>query len=132
MSAAASVGVFCVCRHLHVVVDCVVLGRSEQRVCHFHDQGLGHEHEEVRSHEPDQRPGAFSRPCVSLAATLGAVSDASCCGRVAVQGTFMASKLALPYLLKSKFTPHILTLSPPLNLDPRWLALTGTAYTMGA
>jgi hypothetical protein len=40
------------------------------------------------------------------------------------------SQLALPHLLKSKHTPHILVLSPPLNLDPRWVSLTGTAYTI--
>ena len=30
-----------------------------------------------------------------------------------------SSKIALPYLLKSK-NPHILNLSPPLNLNPKW------------
>lgn len=50
--------------------------------------------------------------------------------QINARGTFLTSKLVLPHLLKSKFTPHILVLSPPLNLDPRWLALTGTAYTI--
>ena len=33
------------------------------------------------------------------------------------RGTFVLTKLALPHLLKSS-NPHVLTLSPPLNLDP--------------
>ena len=39
---------------------------------------------------------------------------------VNVRGTFMLSRACLPHLLHSA-EPHILTLSPPLNLDPRWL-----------
>jgi citronellol/citronellal dehydrogenase len=35
------------------------------------------------------------------------------------RGTFLLSKASLPYLRKAE-NPHILTLSPPLNLDPRW------------
>jgi citronellol/citronellal dehydrogenase len=38
---------------------------------------------------------------------------------VNVRGTFLTSKLCLPHLLKAS-NPHILTLSPPLNLEPRW------------
>lgn len=45
-----------------------------------------------------------------------------------VRGTFLLSKLALPALRASE-EPHILTLSPPLNLDPRW-AGKHLAYTM--
>lgn len=45
-----------------------------------------------------------------------------------VRGTFMLSKLALPALRDSS-NPHILTLSPPLNLDPKW-AGKHLAYTM--
>ncbi|TAP25805.1 MULTISPECIES: NAD(P)-dependent oxidoreductase [Micrococcaceae] len=45
-----------------------------------------------------------------------------------VRGTFLLSKTALPYLRASKHA-HILTLSPPLNLDPRW-AGEHLAYTM--
>ncbi len=44
------------------------------------------------------------------------------------RGTFLASKLCLPYLLKAA-DPHILTLAPPLNLDPRWFA-PHLGYTM--
>lgn len=39
---------------------------------------------------------------------------------VNVRGTFMLTRAALPHLLRSE-NPHILTLSPPLNLEPRWL-----------
>jgi citronellol/citronellal dehydrogenase len=45
-----------------------------------------------------------------------------------VRGTFLLSKLALPALRKSAHG-HILTLSPPLNLDPKW-AGKHLAYTM--
>ncbi|MGW4517999.1 SDR family oxidoreductase [Streptomyces sp. NPDC004393] len=37
-----------------------------------------------------------------------------------VRGTFLLSSLALPYLRQGT-NPHILTLSPPLNPDRRWL-----------
>ncbi len=39
---------------------------------------------------------------------------------VNTRGTFMLSRACLPHLLNSA-NPHILSLSPPLNLDPRWL-----------
>jgi citronellol/citronellal dehydrogenase len=45
-----------------------------------------------------------------------------------VRGTFLLSKLALPALRKAE-AGHILTLSPPLNLDPKW-AGRHLAYTM--
>ena len=39
-----------------------------------------------------------------------------------VRGTFVVTKACLPHLKKSEKDPHVLTLSPPLNLDPQWLA----------
>lgn len=36
------------------------------------------------------------------------------------RGTFLMSSAALPYLHESE-NPHVLTLSPPINLDPYWL-----------
>ncbi|MGP9662697.1 SDR family oxidoreductase [Arthrobacter sp. AOP36-C1-22] len=45
-----------------------------------------------------------------------------------VRGTFLLSKLSLEALRRSE-NPHILTLSPPLNLDPKW-AGANLAYTM--
>ncbi len=47
---------------------------------------------------------------------------------VNVRGTFMLSRAAVPHLLDSAH-PHILSLSPPLNLDPKWLG-AHTGYTM--
>lgn len=49
------------------------------------------------------------------------------------RGTFLVSKLCLPHLLTSP-NPHILTLAPPIDLDPRWfaphLAYTTAKYAM--
>lgn len=36
------------------------------------------------------------------------------------RGTFLLTKACLPHLRKST-NPHVLTLSPPLNMNPRWL-----------
>lgn len=44
------------------------------------------------------------------------------------RGTFLTSKACLPYLLKSS-NPHVLNLSPPLNMEARWFA-PHVAYTM--
>jgi citronellol/citronellal dehydrogenase len=51
---------------------------------------------------------------------------------VNVRGTFACSQACLPYLKASARAgrnPHILTLSPPLNLNPRWFK-SHLAYTM--
>jgi citronellol/citronellal dehydrogenase len=48
--------------------------------------------------------------------------------QINIRGTFMVSKYCLPHLLKSK-NPHILNLSPPLSMDPKWFA-PHLAYTM--
>lgn len=47
---------------------------------------------------------------------------------VNVRGTFMLSRAAIPALRSSK-NPHILSLSPPLNLSPKWLG-AHTGYTL--
>ncbi len=47
---------------------------------------------------------------------------------VNVRGTFLCSKLCIPHLKKSD-NPHILNLSPPLNMDPKWFA-NHVAYTI--
>ncbi|XP_036450252.1 hydroxysteroid dehydrogenase-like protein 2 [Colossoma macropomum] len=47
---------------------------------------------------------------------------------ISLRGTYLTSKLCIPHLLKSK-NPHILNLSPPLNLNPVWFK-NHTAYTM--
>ncbi len=47
---------------------------------------------------------------------------------VNVRGTFMLSRAAVP-MLKDAANPHILSLSPPLNLSPKWLG-AHTGYTL--
>ena len=47
---------------------------------------------------------------------------------VNTRGTFVLSKLAVPHLRESA-NPHILSLSPPLNLSPKWLG-AHTGYTL--
>jgi citronellol/citronellal dehydrogenase len=47
---------------------------------------------------------------------------------VNVRGTFLLSRAALP-ALKEAANPHILSLSPPLNLSPKWLG-AHTGYTL--
>jgi len=44
------------------------------------------------------------------------------------RGTFLCSKLCLPHLFESS-NPHVLMLSPPLNMEERWFA-PHVAYTM--
>ncbi|XP_055355665.1 hydroxysteroid dehydrogenase-like protein 2 [Paramacrobiotus metropolitanus] len=48
--------------------------------------------------------------------------------QVNARGTFLTSKICLPHLKKSK-NPHIINLSPPLNLNPLWFK-NNLAYTM--
>lgn len=44
------------------------------------------------------------------------------------RGTFMLSRAAIPALKRSP-NPHVLSLSPPVNLDPKWLG-AHTGYTL--
>lgn len=48
--------------------------------------------------------------------------------QVNTRGTFLVTQSCLPYL-KQSGNPHVLMLSPPLNLDPKWFA-PHTAYTI--
>ncbi len=48
--------------------------------------------------------------------------------QVNARGTFMVSKYAIPHLLKSR-NPHVLMLSPPLDMAEKWFA-PHTAYSM--
>jgi len=48
--------------------------------------------------------------------------------QINARGTFMVSKYAIPHLLKSA-NPHILMLSPPLDMREKWFA-AHTAYSM--
>ncbi|MBN9544132.1 MAG: NAD(P)-dependent oxidoreductase [Alphaproteobacteria bacterium] len=48
--------------------------------------------------------------------------------QINARGTFLVSKLCVPHLLKSD-NPHVLMLSPPLDMQPKWFA-GHTAYSM--
>ena len=51
---------------------------------------------------------------------------------VNVRGTFLTSQAAIPYLRQSAVegrNPHILNLSPPLSMNPKWFK-NNVAYTM--
>ncbi len=46
-----------------------------------------------------------------------------------VRGTFLLTKAALPHLRKSTGGAHVLTLAPPMNMNPHWLGAHPT-YTL--
>ena len=48
--------------------------------------------------------------------------------QINTRGTFLCSQLAIPHLKKAA-NPHVLNLSPPLNMETRWFA-PHVAYTM--
>ncbi len=48
--------------------------------------------------------------------------------QINTRGTFLTSQACLPHLLKAE-NPHVLNLSPPLNMETRWFA-PHVAYTM--
>jgi citronellol/citronellal dehydrogenase len=48
--------------------------------------------------------------------------------QINTRGTFACSQACIPHLLKAA-NPHILNLSPPLNMEPRWFG-PHVAYTM--
>eukprot|EP01132_Coremiostelium_polycephalum_P009086 gene9086-11136_t len=45
------------------------------------------------------------------------------------RGTYLVTQKCLPYLLKSNSTPHVLNISPPLNMNKNWFK-GHAAYTM--
>ncbi|GBG40159.1 SDR family oxidoreductase [Mycobacterium montefiorense] len=47
---------------------------------------------------------------------------------VNLRGTFLLTKACVPHLKKSA-NPHVLTISPPVNMNPRWLG-AHPAYTL--
>lgn len=47
--------------------------------------------------------------------------------QINVRGTYAVSQACIPHM-RGRENPHILTLSPPISLDPKWLRTT--AYTM--
>ncbi|KAJ3604966.1 hypothetical protein NHX12_027017 [Muraenolepis orangiensis] len=66
---------------------------------------------------------------INLTGTLGtSMKKVDLMMGVNLRGTYLTSKLCIPHLLKSS-NPHILNLSPPLNLNPIWFK-NHTAYTM--
>ena len=48
--------------------------------------------------------------------------------QIQLRGTFLLTRACLPHL-RASANPHVLTMSPPLNLDPRWLG-RHPAYTL--
>lgn len=48
--------------------------------------------------------------------------------QVNARGTYAVSQACIPHLLKAE-NPHILNMSPPLNMDPKWFK-NHVAYTM--
>ncbi len=48
--------------------------------------------------------------------------------QINTRGTYLCSKLCLPHLVRAD-NPHVLNLSPPLNMERRWFA-PHVAYTM--
>jgi len=48
--------------------------------------------------------------------------------QINTRGTFLCTQKCLPHLSRAS-NPHVLNISPPLNLDPRWFA-PHVAYTM--
>ncbi|WP_116047614.1 SDR family oxidoreductase [Amycolatopsis palatopharyngis] len=45
------------------------------------------------------------------------------------RGSFLLARTAIPHLRKSE-NPHILTLSPPISLDPKWFTAGHLAYSI--
>jgi citronellol/citronellal dehydrogenase len=66
---------------------------------------------------------------ISLKSTLETpVKTFDLMNQVNYRGAWLTTRACLPYLLKAE-TPHILNISPPLNLDPRWFS-RHAAYTI--
>lgn len=67
---------------------------------------------------------------ISLTGTLDTpMKSYDLMNQINARGTYLCSQKAIPYLQKAQ-NPHILTLSPPLNLNPKWFKQCGVAYTM--
>jgi citronellol/citronellal dehydrogenase len=66
---------------------------------------------------------------ISLTGTLDtSVKTFDLMNQINYRGAWLASRACLPHLLTAE-RPHILNLSPPLNLNPRWFG-PHTAYTI--
>ena len=67
---------------------------------------------------------------ISLTGTLDtAMKSYDLMNQINARGTYLCSQKAIPHLQKAQ-NPHILTLSPPLSLNPKWFKQCGVAYTM--
>jgi citronellol/citronellal dehydrogenase len=66
---------------------------------------------------------------ISLTGTLGTpMKRYDLMHQVNTRGTFLCSQVCIPHLLKAE-SPHILNLSPPLNMEAKWFG-PHVAYTM--
>ncbi|XP_076294583.1 hydroxysteroid dehydrogenase like 2 [Lasioglossum baleicum] len=66
---------------------------------------------------------------ISLTGTLSTdMKKYDLMNNINARGTFLVSKVCLPYLMKSK-NPHIVNISPPLSMKPIWFK-NHVAYTM--
>jgi citronellol/citronellal dehydrogenase len=66
---------------------------------------------------------------IQLAGTLGTdMKRFDLMNQVNARGTYLTSKACIPHLMKAA-NPHVLMLSPPLDMSPKWFA-GHTAYTM--
>eukprot|EP01129_Flabellula_baltica_P002356 TRINITY_DN12173_c0_g1_i1.p1 TRINITY_DN12173_c0_g1~~TRINITY_DN12173_c0_g1_i1.p1 ORF type:complete len:300 (-),score=55.11 TRINITY_DN12173_c0_g1_i1:24-899(-) len=66
---------------------------------------------------------------ISLTGTLETpVKTFDLMNSINMRGTYMTTRACLPYLLQAE-NPHVLNLSPPLSMDPRWFK-GHVAYTM--
>jgi citronellol/citronellal dehydrogenase len=66
---------------------------------------------------------------IQLTGTLGTdMKRYDLMNQVNARGTFLTSKACIPHL-KNSANPHVLMLSPPLDMAPKWFA-GHTAYTM--
>lgn len=103
------------------VLPCVVDVRDEEQVAHAMKAGV-------------ERFGGLdilvnNASAISLTGTLStSMKRYDLMHQVNTRGTFLCSQLALPHLHQSE-NPHILNISPPLNMEARWFA-PHVAYTM--
>jgi citronellol/citronellal dehydrogenase len=66
---------------------------------------------------------------ISLTGTLGTdMKRYDLMNQINARGTFLTSKACIPHLKRSA-NPHVLMLSPPLDMSPKWFA-GHTAYSM--
>lgn len=66
---------------------------------------------------------------IQLSGTLGTdMKRYDLMNGINARGTFLVSKTCLPHLLKAA-NPHVLTLSPPLDMSPKWFK-NHVAYSM--